>query len=1485
MPINPSQSNIGLCLNTTLRQVPEGMYTFGLNGVLSGFDGNKYTSQNEQGNELCATLPEGYTVIGRKNIIERGIILLWLTNGIESEIGSVIKCEYSKIINDRCLNFSLSHPIHKVEYMLNGDEIEVYWTDGYEDRRFLNLSKLPYKKRTTDCGVVEDTSEIDCNRLNVQPDFQIPTITTTDVDSDGLLKSGAYQFAIQYATSTSQPYTGWYSVTNPIGLFDINKLTQDFDYDVNKSIKLEISDIDVTGFYDYFNVAVIKTINNITSVQLVGTYQIVADNKTIIYTGQSLKDLSINDIFQRYPIYKTADDITSVQDVLVWANLTKQERISYQKIANEISVQWQSWRVPADKAYVKEINQAYLKGYMRDETCPLEAAFELTNGHITDGFHIPGRLPTATDLEIVLNDDTLMDSPDKCDFTPQPKPRWQVYNTGCVIDYEQIYKDFVSNPSTTCAKCPPTVNLSDPSCYTGPYQYGCMAYWESEETYPCDDEIWGSLSGQKIRHHKFPDSLISHIHDNEGFIYPIGVRIDIEQIKQAIANSSLTQQQKDDIVAVRIIRGNRANNKSIIAKGIISNVGKYTREGQTYFFPNYSYNDLREDHFLANSATGDDSGSNAGNRLKAFNSNDSKKRYAFHSPDTSFYQPSLGTILKLETAEYGEARGHFQLVKDHSKYKFLSTGTYITALAIGAAVGLTSAEVGLGSTKVFDGTAAFTAFSAFLSIVEKLVPNVNFAHQFNSVGNYTKYKDVPNNGNKQRYIDLASYLLPGMQSVGDTNIINNFQRESSVYVRTFKELPFVSSISGVPEDTSRYVSSENNCTNDVNISPISAYYASIKRNNRSQWGQIYSYETVDTGFRIHLSDPTDIYTRYQGVFGGDVFINKFAYKTKFPFFIDNRVGLKFPDNADIAYNDIPNVAYPIFWLSTDAKQDISGSAVFIDFFKTLFGVKVNNFDCVQNKFFYQKGKFYLFSYGIPYFFCESEVNVDLRQAYNGAEGDFFPRVGSDIPDDWLQEINVSIQRDNTYWYNKSFSKQNKETFFSHYPENYDKNEELLSHTFVYSEPRNEGERNNWLIYKPINKLDLPQKYGRLTSVEGIDNRQLMVRWENSSKIYNALLTAPTSAQDVYLGQTLFSKQVPPIDFAETDLGYNGSQHKLFLKTQYGNINVDALRGQIFLIQGRNAKEITNEYVAEFFGEHLSFKITNYFPDVNIDNAFAGVGLTGVFDNENTRILITKLDYEPLNSSISHKDGKFYLNGEEVSLQDTTYFANRSFTISYKIDREAWSHFHTYTPNYYIGDNGVFYTNQNNTLWRHNTSLKFNNFYGEIHPYTIELPQAYKYQDEILQSVKDYTQVLKYIDNETFVNTNDVYFNEAILFNNEDCSGLLKLVPCPKNNLKEKTSYPKYNTDSKTILFTKAGSLYNFNTFWSMVKDSNSPIFIKSPKQFHKELNQINMDYSKRSRQKAPIRSKELRIRLTVNNTDECRFISQFVVTETIPSFK
>lgn len=1666
--VNGNQANVGLNLNSILREVKPGQLTYALNAQIEGFDGNSVTYQNESGNIPCFSFPQGYKVMGRLFIIEEDITVYWLANsttgGSEIGIGNNTNCTYKTLVNQNCLNHDIRYPILKAVHKKTACGIEVYWASGNNPRRFIDIKNLPYAEVFS--GTAESPCEvtvlstIDCNRLNVQPNFSIPKIEYETVDDDGSITEGTYQFAIQYGNFKGDAYTSYYSITDGIPILDPLKVSPNFDLPTGKSIRLDISRIDTTGVFDYFNLAVIKTINNITSPELVGIYKINRDTQTVLYTGQSKVDIKItmDDIFQKYPYFDRADDLTTVQDVLVWKGLETNERISYQNIVSQIKLQWQTWKIPpASNQYKDAINSATLKGYMRDEKYALSMVFLLTNGYQSDEFPFISREATEDDLIPTLNGDVSTQG-SICEDV-QPLPRWKVYNTATSLG--TILPS--SNSSNGIAKHGSSAN-NDPTnnaCYEGPYEYGEFAYDESTEIYECNKAIWGDLAGKPIRHFRFPDNLISNHFDDEGNVYPMGIRINTADVWNLIQASSLTDEQKSQIAGFKIVRGNRASNKSVVAKGLLYNVGEYTKQSSTYFYPNYPYNDLREDKLIKKGAdsnpgslilnnfqevssvkgiigtfydenipagtlindgdivTLEYSGTMVGsanfdffhnNQLKIqingmtvfsettihtayesfwtikstvkrtspntatvitvlkvsgpsqqvfngsfnligldYNSNievvltggtqgnssndeditaqsekisyttaasisaspylngflgdESKARFTFHSPDTSFYQPSLGTILKLENVQSGFSQGHFVEIKNHSKYKFPSLGSYLTALGIGVAIGFASGTYGV-SDQPFDGAAAFSAFSIFNDITYKLIPRKNFAYQYNSIGIYDKTYPVPNNtGNKVRRIDIGAYLSSGINSVGDEFGINNYQRESSVYLKTNSILPFPSDINGVPEDQSRVTGSQAGCAGDTATRPISSYYASIKRNNPGQYGQIGSYELVDTGFQWFFDKTTNnALANLQSVFGGDIYINRFGLKRKYPFFLDNRIGLEQPDDADISYNEVGNVGYPTYWFSTDTRQGTGG----IFSLGSLFGVKLHNFDCSNGSFFYDSGKIYLFAYGIPYFFVESEVNVDYRQASNGKEGDFFPHVSGSIPDDWLQEINVSILQDNVYNYNKSFSKQNIENVFTTLPADFVPGQDCrmkYPNKAIWSDKQEDPvyyDKNSWLIYKPVSYFDFPLNYGRLISIDGVENREIIARFENKMVSYNTLLTVNAgSGLQAYLGNpTLFGS--PPVDFSDTDGGYAGTQHKLFVKTENGHLSIDAKRGQIFLIPGTNPaysrRQLTDIsgtkfYTSQFFNENLEFKILRTFPTYPIDNHYNGVGLHAVYDAKYDRLIITKLDYRVIHDHLGYNaiTGKFFEGDVEIQLGDPNYFCNESFTVSFDFDSGSWVSFHSYLPNFYVPGPSYFFAGLQSSLWKHNASTTlFNNFFGTQYPYILEYPFVYKVQDEIVQNIKDFTKVLKYNEDfASFVETDDIYFNRAWLYNNQQHSGNLDLVMRPKNNMRASISYPKFNADSKTILVTKSNSFYNYDTFWSVTKNTQSPSFSRNcdPTISDKALVSSNMDYGVRSFKKAPLMAKDLKVRHILDNTSQYKLISQFILAPSQVSYK
>ena len=1318
--INSNQASTGLCTDLSITSIKQGMITDSLNANVSNFSGEGVSYQNDLGNLFCFEVPAGYKVINVTNILQLNSVYYFLTNPTTgySMVGYVFNnnCIFIPLLDDTfpgsdLMNFNINHPILKTVVKTTNCGTQIYFTDYFNPRRFIDLSVLPWADNIILGVVTPIVGQIDINKLLIQPIFSIPIIQTTQINIGGNLPEGNYQFALCYGDSTGNAYTSYYSVTNSVRIFLHNKISLNYNEITNLSISLNITDLDNTGLYDYFNLAVIKTINSAQTVELVGTFSIQGKTFTHTYTGDEQNSanikLTIQDILEQNNYYDLANTLAESDNSLIWGGLVKEDDINYQLIWNQVPVQWQTHSIPYNnsESYKNGINCANFQGYHRDEVYALEGCFLLGNGKQSVRCHIPARAATAYDLAIIGNNgDVIAIETGTC---PTPSlPRWRVYNTG------ELTGDLPGS--------------ADPCTGIKPYQYGKMAYWESTYLYPNKPEVWGALANQPIRHHKFPDSLITHIHDQNPYvvgtdqymnfqhtIYPIGFLINPQDVFNAIQSSALTDAQKRQIVGFKIMRSDRGPDRAILAKGFFYNCGQYAKDNTEYYYANYPFNDVNPDVYISNLNVEDKSGANTGSRLNNFQ----KNRYTFHSPDTHFYQPSgiEGAFIKLETSEYGFTKSHFVQVQKNAGEKIRTINAVELALIGGllSTIGLNfSSSVGtltdVTASPTFDLSNFFPSYNNMLEIMDKLTPYYNYAWQYNGLGDYGNFKTVPNDtGNKIRYINFGGYLIPGLQGTfGDEFMINNTLRESSVYVSLNNNLPYTHE-QGAPQDNSRVTSQEMSFAGIIPVQSsasffrdISCYYGSIKRYIPDQYGEIFSYIPVDTGTFTKFVDSNNTPIDHLYIFGGDVFINRFALKIKQSFFLNNSTEL--PDGADVFYNqdavsheDTGNIGYPIWYYSTVNKPYVMGSltrgayvdllniiqgtsithpattisiivsvvlavigivplgielfvGLLTDGFLTTAGLKLTNLDNYDGGDIYEKGMAYQYAYGIINFFVESEVNVDMRQAYNTEAGNFFPNVGTSIPDHWLQQVVTPIINDNSYVYNKTYSRQNKETFFGLLRPNWEPNQVCYTtypNRAIWSDKSNlEEVKNNWLVYKPANYKDFPKTNGSITAIDSMDNRAVLVRFETSSQIYNAMNTIATSGITAIIGSGRFFGE-QPLDLATTDNNYSGSQHKFFLSTEHGHVFVNSMGGEIILLKGNSMEVLSSEkYLnSKWFKNNLSFNILKSYPDFPIDNNYNGLGFTGTYDGYYDRLTITKIDYELTDPTVKWDGTNFYID--------------------------------------------------------------------------------------------------------------------------------------------------------------------------------------------------------------------------------------------------
>jgi hypothetical protein len=874
------------------------------------------------------------------------------------------------------------------------------------------------------------------------------------------------------------------------------------------------------------------------------------------------------------------------------------------------------------------------------------------------------------------------------------------------------------------------------------------------------------------------------------------------------------------------------------------------------------------------------------------------------------------------------------------KYDFLANPTGSSLHQAGVVYGEKSLPnplvlFGLGVNRI-TSTMGLTLIEGqkILELIESIIPLKNLAIQYQAVGVYNKssFQNVIQ-GNIRRYISDSAYLSPEIQHISEkvnmgvatqNIVINNWNRESSVFLKLLGSLLFNPDVT----DVSRVTMSElgfDEVPNSSRDAKISSYYASIKRLIPDQYGFISDIEYVETGHCPFIYNTESPVSNDLTIFGGDTFINSFALKRKHSFF--KLTAFNMPNESDWFYQDFPNVGFPNYYFNTKVpigsrmkKEQLFDDLSLFDVtnnkakLQNLLGVPKNRLDLAPSysggigqfngfgELFYQKGYIYTWAYGIPLFIVESDVNVDYRHGENFKEDDFYPRQ-KDL-DYWLQEKNVSIREDNKYHYNSTYSKQNRLTYTTGDSFDFKPNDEcsvVRPNELIYSTHKSQGMKYDpWLVYYPLDRVIFDNSNGALISVDTIESDKVLCRFENNVAIFNAYVTIQTSADTAIMG-TGGMFQNKPQEFAKTDLGHYGTQHKALLKTEIGHIMIDAKRGIIWALSsgGQGVKELSSAGMRNWFRMNLPFQLSADFPEIkmrDLDNSLKGIGISMCHDKSNNRILITKKDYKLINREVKWDENikSFYIKypfnqfkNIKISVNDHRFFCNRSWTIGYDYKENEWISFYSFVPNFYIGFDSHFQSGlnsyateySNSSLWDHGlTNKSFQVFYGQLEPFEIDITPKADIKYAILQHVGFKLDVWHYHNEFDRAYMDMITFNKAIVYNERQCSGLLQLNYQVTPDLS--IIYPQIDGENNlsNIEISKDGGVWYFNQFSDRTVgiDSNIPIMLHSCNNARTYINLKSIRFDNNLRTEDNIRSDQVIVRLINDKYSNYRFVLRWL---------
>jgi len=794
---------------------------------------------------------------------------------------------------------------------------------------------------------------------------------------------------------------------------------------------------------------------------------------------------------------------------------------------------------------------------------------------------------------------------------------------------------------------------------------------------------------------------------------------------------------------------------------------------------------------------------------------------------------------------------------------------------------------------------------SIIRLIRAIIRYRDFALRYHSHGFYNEFDNVNKANTFRSEIDNAFYINPEIVSLNPNLQINNLYRQRTVTFETIStnKLPVPTgdnSRSGIIKPSN--ITKVEDMVNKIFETRCASHYGALKVRIKNQYSQLNNIVQVPVSPCYSTGSSTTT------LFGGDTYVNRYTEKNTFLYFYDWLEGQ--PDGAQLDYTQHVMIPYPKYWANFNQFQTSDFTSSFFSQLATFgqsepsivpssyyvldgegFNAAISGFS--PNSFrFDVKGWFYLFKSGVRDFFVESEINTAYRDYGALEEQKFYdPYEGSDTKDLFKTSI---IKSGNYYKYDFSLSISkmfsNYVSWASSQPISYDPYIAETCYVYkptraVYSLPAQyESLKDGWLVFLPSNYNDFDNV---VTCIKPVNKSGAMIFFDAASPVQ----FQGTDQLETGLGTKLtigdgglFSQPMQALINVDSSHEYASCQNRLsVINTPAGLYWISQNQGKVFSLQG-GIKEVSNMNMKWWFAQYLPYVLTKDFPDFElIDNPVIGIGCQSMYNNQDGILYFSKKDYKlkPEFKNLIQYTGSsnvfkvlstqlLFKLGDPVDTLWQLYFDDASWTISYDPKTDGWIGYHDWHPSLTLPGKNTFMTTNPNDLrgiWIHNQRCDlYCNYYNIDQPFEVEFMVNTAQDVTSLRSIEYIMEAYKYAPNcyDRF-HVLDYNFNEAIIYNTEQTSGLLKLVLNPKQNPTAILQYPIINPTNINVLFSKEENKYRFNQFWDTTKDrgeyynptipgfAQRPIWNTGANGYHRVLNTFNLDYNK-----APFQRKKFR---------------------------
>ena len=1442
--IGINQINKGLFTDVAKEQQPKGTYTFALNAVDSSSEGDMFSISNENSNDGCASIPDSYALIGSVYMEDDATLLFLVDEDTNNSVIATLNknCQFTELVVSDCLGFSLENQIEGTFRIKNGCERIVYFVDHSNPDRYINIDDLEIFLEEGFTINDASVSKWNCSKFNIDKVYQNACISLVEINEfGGNIPVGTVQFAVQHLDENLNG-SGFTDSTNTIPItndsygLDYEDIDgADPDTPTSKSVEISISNIDTE--YEYIQVAAIITNSGVTQTYIIERLPITGSTMNYLFKGITSTSEEVDTLTYFKNTY-SSKTITQLENRLIRANVKNPDKDFSNIQRDHVNNIHPIYVVRSERALVPatgaKSDDYYFnnRSYMRDEIYAFGIYYIYDDGTKSPVFHIPGREKDPSQYSVFGDWNNLDELTD-----PTTSANPNVYSNAAY--HSRAFAQ--GNWDTT--------------------QYNIVSSGEDWKTSINENETrhLGLVDGDTVERWRVYNTAIRHQNSEVSFMlytgemayhegtttYPTTTDCDGNYIYGDLAGTPIRHHRFPDTTLEPHFDGDDLHALGIHFKNITLPAGAI------------GYKIVRCERDDLNKTVLD-------------------KGIAQYARSAGIDGININFQAPFVNRHYTKGTDGDEVVPDGPEAGFIDAGT---RCPLTASTGRNDSLLTYHS--------ALTKFRAPSIVPVYIKTELNFRGETSYTYGTNLNQDVDNTSvqytydqvfsikrNSRTNISVDNYAYVGANSIENTvlsnKFINNYQSETLV----------------LDLNSEAFIIDENSI--DV-----------ASEADTQAWLADGAYRVDYSGYYSVKSGITDVYNNLESlvyypasdcvksdnaltVFSGDIFISRMDYKHTF-----RSVSCATTPSHRVDANDTDD-----FRFNDGSKTD----------------EQTHNYTHMLS------------------FWGESEVNSEMRHEESLRQ--YYPKsyqTNSELVDNFLiPSLANGNYRRNYYIYNQDFSKTNTAVSYVSLPTTWKYCSDCLNeftNRVIYSEQSFQEEiSDHYLITLVNNYKDIMSSRGDITKIYNYKNTIVIDAEESRFVLPSTSQSIQASEENIYIGTGQFFS-APVKEVVDSEVGYMGNQSQWASKvTEHGLFSVDARSGNIFLYNSQiNLLSGTKYGMSNYFREELPLNIIKQYEEIrqttvsNIDNPanpYSSIGYTSVFDSRHNRIILTKHDWEltsegidlvnsiPLGQRLDYTDEgwKYITLGGASLIKPSDYpqwFVNKSWTMSFSINRNAWISWHSYLPTNYIEAKIGFYSVDNKPsvyetgkfIWKHNKRFSYQTFYGIYQPHIVEFVSADNpIQTDMYNSISFITKAKQWdATNKYFVDKRLVTYDKAIVYNNYQCSGLI--------NLLTKRDQTSFNRDQESwdqqALLDVNERTYSFNEFRDLVGDYDVPMFTKDWSNtdyqgdyyIDKIINPSSINLNKNWWEQDVFRGKHLTLRLFFSILDNVKLTTQFQLFE------